>query len=170
MKAHNGEHDMWRDDKEEQQAYIDALNALSNEPQVEVGKEREVPFRKPNNDVGVIADAQRQTQADVDNFIANRYLGDQRMKDYAMENGDNIYYGGPSSAQTPFPNSDRFFRNNIEDSYAPAGYNMQIPNQVTNAINPEFIQRQMDSDRQEMEDLKQMEAKELLRGLRAYGL
>lgn len=161
---------MWRDEKEEQQAYIDALNALSNEPQVEVGKEREVPFRKPNNDVGVIADAQRQTQADVDNFIANRYLGDQRMKDYAMENGDNIYYGGPSSAQTPFPNSDRFFRNNIEDSYAPAGNVLQVPGAITRRENPDYIQRQMNSDRMEMEDLKRMEALEILRGMAARGL
>lgn len=161
---------MFRTEEEDRQAYIDAVSALASQPQVNVGEAREVPFRKPNNMEGIIGEAQRQTQADVDDFIANRYLGDQRMKDYAMENGDNIYYGGPSSAQTPFPNSDRFFRNNIEDSYAPAGYNMQIPNQVTNAINPEFIQRQMDSDRQEMEDLKRMEAIELLSGLRAYGL
>lgn len=157
-------------EKEERQAYIDAVSELANQPQVNVGEDRQVPFRKPNNEQGVIADAQRQTQADVDNFIANRGIGDQRMKDYAMENGDNIYYGGPGSAQTPLNGRDRFFRNNIEDSYAPAGNVLQVPGAITRSENPDYIQQRMDEDRMRMEDLKRKEALEILRGMAARGL
>lgn len=183
---------MWKEDEEvvtpqqeeqEKKAYIDALNGLANGaqdvdnlnmqqyalPKVDVGKESEIPFRKPNYSDDIIGQAIAQTYDDIDDFKRNRALGDQHMMNVARENGDMVHEGGLSELYKYLPGGKQF-RNNIESSYAPSGNMIQIPSQITNGPPPEYIQRQMDADRQEIEDLKRMEAYDILRGLQAYGL
>lgn len=145
------------------QQYIDAL------PEVNVGKTPEIPFRKPNYSDDTIGQAMAQTYDDIDDFKRNRALGDEHMMSVARENGDMIHEGGPSSLYEYLPGGNHF-RNNVEDSYAPSGSMIQIPNEITNIVRPQHIQRQMNADRQEMEDLKRMEAYDLLKGMQAYGL
>lgn len=162
---------MYKEDERQidNQSYIDALNALAQSeipnteelPTVNVGNYDAPPLTKPYNGNSVMDAARWQTQADVNDFKANRALGDERWMGRAMENGDNIHYGGPEVYKDRI-NDNFYFRNNVEDSYVPSGEMSQVPNFITNVKNPDYIQRQMDNE-QELQDLKLMEALEQLR-------
>ena len=166
--------------EDEKKRYIEALselavsdaedNAGSELPQVNVGENRNPKVVKPYYPQDDTMGAARwQTQNDVSDFKANRAPGDEQMLRWAMANGDNIHYGGPEISKGRI-DDDLYFRNNIESSYVPSGDMLQVPNIITNIERPDYIQRQMDSQWQELQDLKRMEAIDELRRRAAIGI
>ena len=156
--------------------YAQAISDVGNEPEVEVGQEREPNFHKPVNpdSQNVIDMARAQTQDDVEDFQANRGLGDRENYNYAMENAPEFHYGGPQqyAGRDPFGNP---IISGYADSSLPyqTGEVTQLPQVIGNGM-------MTDDDRREMEDLKRMEEQErmrkvlqgieLLKSLQGYGL
>ena len=171
-----------------EEIYADKLQALLNYgkeieeadvrrpqlPEVRLGANgpiaREQAVSKPNNANNFMDYSKWLTQDDVNDFKANRYLGDREMLSQAAENGQ--YYpigGGPQYLQQPImpdkTNGMYFRRKTVEDNAYPSGNYQQIPNYQTSVRNPDYIQRQMDADKQEMNVLNWMEAEDELRKL-----
>lgn len=169
---------MYKEDERQidNQSYVDALNALAQSeipnteelPTVNVGNYDAPPLTKPYNGDSVMDAARWQTQADVNDFKANRALGDDQMHRWAMENGSDIYFGGPAYLYNRINGSGRMFRNGIEDSYAPSGQFENVPNEITNRADPDYIQRMREKDRQQLWNFSMQEALDALRGLPAY--
>ena len=145
--------------------YAQALSERGDDlPKVDVNRQVKPTVQKriPTNNP-TIAAAIAQTQNDVNDFKANRALGDREMLASAMENGYNFHFGGPNNIQTPLPVAGGFRRSTVEDNAYPTGRLGQIPNYQTNRQRPEDIQRQMEEERDRLflegiEELKKKRA------------
>lgn len=157
--------------------YAQALNELGNNlPQVNVKEARETPFVKPGNyDMNnPIEAAQYQTQNDVNDFRANRALGDEEMWRQAMENGNILHEGGPSyNSVYPGPRDlpeESWRRNLVEDQYIPSGNAAPVPNYETNRVLPPHIQNWYDNDERERQWMNRDAGLDLLGRLAGRGL